>query len=69
MDNNKFRNMKNILENKRFIVDNNGDTVGVLIDINTYKKMESFYEDFVLGKKMDKAKKSKSYSFKDAAKK
>jgi len=61
--------MKNILENKGFIVNGNGDKVGVLLDINTYKKMESFYEDFVLGKKMDKAKKSKSYSLKDAARK
>jgi len=61
--------MKNILENKKFVVNNNGNKVGVLLDINTYKKMELFYEDFVLGKKMEKAKKSKSYSLKDTAKK
>jgi hypothetical protein len=61
--------MKNLLNKKQFIINKDGDKVGVVLDMDTYSKIEKFYEDFVLGKKMDKAKKSKSYSLKEAAKK
>ena len=61
--------MQNILQNKKFLVNENGNKVAVLLDINAFKKLEDFYEDFVLGKKMKKAKKSKSNTLKEAAKK
>jgi len=61
--------MKNIFVDKKFIINSNGEKVGVLLNMDTYRKMELFYEDFILGKKMAKAKKSKSYSLKEAAKK
>jgi len=59
--------MKSILDKKRFIINDKGDKVGVLLDFSTYKRIETFYEDFVLGNKMDRAKKSKTYSLKEAA--
>ena len=61
--------MKNILDKKNFLVNDKGDKVGVLLDLDTYKRIETFYEDFVLGRKMDKARKSKSLSLKEAARK
>lgn len=61
--------MKNILDKKRFIINDKGDKVGVVLDFDTYKRIETFYEDFILGKKMTKATKSKTYSLKEAAKK
>ena len=60
--------MQSILQNRKFIVNENGNKVAVLLDIIAYKKLEDFYEDFVLGKKMKKAKKSRSYTLKAAAK-
>lgn len=63
------KNMKNILEKKNFLVNDKGKKIGVILDMPTYSKLEDFYEDFVLGKKMEKAKKSKSYSLKTAIKK
>lgn len=61
--------MKNIFDKNQFIVNQKGDKVGVLIDVKTFNKIEDFYEDFVLGKKMERAKKTKSHSLKTAAKK
>ena len=61
--------MKNILNKKQFIINKKGDKVGFVLDMDTYSKIEGFFEDFVLGKKMDKAKKSKSYNLKGTAKK
>lgn len=61
--------MKNLLEKKNFLINGRGQKIGVILDINTYTELEEFYEDFILGKKMDKAKRTKSYTLKVALKK
>jgi len=61
--------MKNILQNKRYLINEKGKKIGVVLDLRTFSKIEDFYEDFVLGKKMNTAKKTKSYTLKEAAKK
>jgi len=61
--------MKNILQNKKYLINEKGQKIGVLLDLRTYSKIEDFYEDFVLGVKMKDAKKTKSFSLKKAFKK
>jgi hypothetical protein len=61
--------VKDLLSEKQFVVNSNGNKVGVLLDIKTYKKIEKLFEDFILGEKMLKAKKSKTHSLKTAARK
>ena len=53
---------------KEYIVTANNKKKAVLIDVETFNKMEELIEDYGLGKFMDEVKNEKNLTLKDARK-
>ncbi|MBA3028875.1 MAG: hypothetical protein FP816_08705 [Desulfobacteraceae bacterium] len=53
---------------KEYIVSANNKKKAVLIDVETFNKMEELIEDYGLGKFMDEAKNEKGLTLRDARK-
>jgi PHD/YefM family antitoxin component YafN of YafNO toxin-antitoxin module len=54
---------------KEFIITENNKKKAVLIDLETFNKMEELIEDYGLGKFMDEVKNERNITLKDAKKK
>ena len=51
---------------KQFITNENNEPTAVVIDLETYNKIEDILEDFALGKYMNEVESDKSLNLKDA---
>ena len=53
---------------KKYVVDEHNETIGVILDIETFQEIESLLEDHLLSKSIDEVKNEKALPIDEARK-